>query len=93
MQIAEREGEVAIKVLADKLKVSEMTIYRDVDVLQEQRYLYKKRGAIVYIENDDRATADFYADEKRAIGIKAADKKYLWWVIFCAFSFDFTFFW
>ena len=72
LQIAEREGEVAIKVLADKLKVSEMTIYRDVDVLQEQRYLYKKRGAIVYIENDDRATADFYADEKRAIGIKAA---------------------
>ena len=70
LQIAEREGEVAIKVLADKLKVSEMTIYRDVDVLQEQRYLYKKRGAIVYIENDDRATADFYADEKRG-GVSA----------------------
>lgn len=71
LQIAEREGEVAIKVLADQLKVSEMTIHRDVDLLQEQRYLYKKRGAVVYIENADRAKADFYADEKRRIGIKA----------------------
>ena len=72
LQIIETEGEVTIKELADKLKVSEMTIHRDAEYLQEQRYLYKKRGAVVYIENADRAKSDFYSEEKRAIGMKAA---------------------
>ena len=72
LQIIETEGEVTIKELADKLKVSEMTIHRDAEYLQEQRYLYKKRGAVVYIENADRTKSDFYSDEKRAIGMKAA---------------------
>lgn len=74
-QILERlesEGEITIKELATRFKVSEMTIHRDVDFLQDQRYVYKKRGAVVYIENTDRKASDFYSDEKRAIGIKAA---------------------
>ena len=72
LQMLERRGEITIKDLAESLKVSEMTIHRDVDYLQEQHYLYKKRGAVVYIENADRSSTDFYSDEKRAIGIKAA---------------------
>ena len=72
LQRAECEGEITIKALADVLGVSEMTIHRDVDVLQKQRYVYKKRGAVVYIENADRENTDFYAEEKRLIGIKAA---------------------
>ena len=72
LQIVEFEGEVTIKALADRLNVSEMTIHRDADLLQEQRYLYKKRGAVVFVENVDRLSSDFYSDEKRAIGIKAA---------------------
>ena len=72
LQRAECEGEITIKALADALGVSEMTIHRDVDVLQKQRYVYKKRGAVVYIENADRENTDFYAEEKRLIGIKAA---------------------
>lgn len=72
LQIAEKEGEVAIKELAGRLAVSEMTIHRDADYLQEQRYLYKKRGAIVFVENGDRSGTDFYTDEKRAIGVRAA---------------------
>ena len=72
LQRAECEGEITIKALADVLGVSEMTIHRDVDVLQKQHYVYKKRGAVVYVENSDRAKTDFYVEEKRAIGIKAA---------------------
>ena len=70
LQTVEHEGEVTIKALAEKLNVSEMTIHRDVNYLQEQCYLYKKRGAVVYIENADRENSDFYSDEKRSIGIK-----------------------
>lgn len=72
IQMLARQGEITIKALAEKLDVSEMTVHRDIDFLQEQRYVYKKRGAVVYIENTDRAHTDFYLDEKRAIGIKAA---------------------
>jgi len=72
MQIAEREGEVTIKELSVRLNVSEMTIHRDADILQEQRYLFKKRGAVVYVENSDRSDTDFYREEKRRIGIEAS---------------------
>ena len=72
MHMLKNHGEITIKALAETFNVSEMTIHRDVDFLQEQRYLYKKRGAVVYIENADRAQTDFYSDEKRAIGIKVA---------------------
>ena len=72
LEMLEVEGEITIKELAERLKFSEMTIHRDVDALQKQHYLYKKRGAVVYIENTDRANTDFYVEEKRAIGIKAA---------------------
>ena len=72
VQMLKQRGEITIKALAENFDVSEMTIHRDVDMLEEQRYLYKKRGAVVYIENADRDTTDFYSEEKRLIGIKAA---------------------
>lgn len=72
MQMLASRGEITIKAIAEELKVSEMTVHRDVGFLQDQRYAYKKRGAVVYIENVDRDVSDFYSDEKRAIGIKAA---------------------
>ena len=71
LSLTEVEGEITIKELASRLKVSEMTIHRDLDMLQEERYVYKKRGAAVFIESEDRDTGDFYADEKRAIARKA----------------------
>ena len=72
IQLLALHGEITIKELSRLLGVSEMTVHRDAEVLQEQRYLYKKRGALVYVESEDRATTDAYADEKRAIGLQAA---------------------
>ena len=71
LSLTEVEGEITIKELASRLKVSEMTIHRDLDMLQEERYIYKKRGAAVFIDSEDRDTNNFYAEEKRAIGHKA----------------------
>lgn len=70
--LVKREGEIAIKELAKRLSVSEMTIHRDLDYLQDQRFLYKKRGAAVFVNDNDRSKYSFYADEKRAIGKKLA---------------------
>ena len=71
--LTEQAGEITIKELAKQLGVSEMTVHRDLDLLQAERYVYKKRGAAVFIETDDRDKSDFYAEEKRAIGRKAAE--------------------
>ena len=72
ISITEAEGEVTIKELASRLDVSEMTIHRDLDYLQEQKYIFKKRGAAVFIDSSDRKSTAFYAEEKRRIGLKAA---------------------
>ena len=72
LSLTEMAGEITIKELALKLGVSEMTIHRDLDMLQEERYVYKKRGAAVFVDSNDRDTSNFYAEEKRAIGRKAA---------------------
>ncbi|MBE6609668.1 MAG: DeoR/GlpR transcriptional regulator [Ruminococcaceae bacterium] len=72
ISITEAEGEVTIKELASRLGVSEMTIHRDLDYLQEQKYIFKKRGAAVFIDSSDRKSTAFYAEEKRRIGLKAA---------------------
>lgn len=69
----EEAGEITIKELAQRLNVSEMTVHRDLDFLQKERYLYKKRGAAVFIESADRDKSDFYVEEKRYIGRKAAE--------------------
>ena len=71
--LTESAGERTIKELARQLGVSEMTVHRDLDLLQAEHYIYKKRGAAVFIESADRDKSDFYAEEKRSIGRKAAE--------------------
>ena len=73
ISLTESAGEITIKELAERLGVSEMTVHRDLDLLQAERYIYKKRGAAVFIESADRGKSDFYAEEKRYIGRKAAE--------------------
>ena len=72
IMVVEKYGEVTIKSLAQMLNVSEMTIHRDIDFLQNEKFIYKKRGAAVFLEKKDCAAQTFYSDEKRAIGKKAA---------------------
>ena len=72
ISLTEKYGEISIKTLAEKLNVCEMTIHRDLDFLQSERLIQKKRGAAVYIDGSLIEKTEFYATEKRAIGKKAA---------------------
>ena len=69
----EQHGEITVKSLAEQFSVSAMTIHRDLDFLEEQHCIYKKRGAAVFVEQPDRLRGSFYADEKGRIGQKAAE--------------------
>ncbi len=72
LQILEEKGEITIKELAEILNVSTMTIHRDLDALEEQNFLYKKRGAAVFVNRPDWKNPGFYTAEKKAIGGYAA---------------------
>ena len=68
INLLEQNGEMTIRAMSEALNVSAMTIHRDLDYLEEQHFLYKKRGAAVFINAPDRRKEQFYADEKRIIG-------------------------
>lgn len=72
LSLTQKRGEITIKELAMHMAVSEMTIHRDLDYLQGQKYLYKKRGAAVFVELPDRVRDGFYEKEKRAIACQVA---------------------
>lgn len=73
VEILKQQGEVSIHQLAQVLNVSEMTIHRDAAVLEKQELLYKKRGALNYIEPSAHTkNSQHMRDcEKRAIAKKA----------------------
>ena len=72
LKLTEKHGEITIKDLSRLLSVTEMTIHRDLDYLEDNKLIHKKRGAAVYLENKEAAKISFYAEEKRIIGKKAA---------------------
>lgn len=65
-------GEIEIHDLAKKTKVSDMTIYRDVNYLEQKGLVFRKRGAVVYVEKTDVAKHDRYLQQKEAIALRAA---------------------
>lgn len=67
VEILQKQGEVTIHQLAQMFSVSEMTIHRDAVVLEDQGILYKKRGALSYIEQKDVEFNDHYLLEKKTI--------------------------
>lgn len=73
IDLLEHTGEMTIKELSERFGVAAMTIHRDLDLLEEAHYLYKKRGAAVFINAPDRKSGNFYAAEKGWIGKKAAE--------------------
>lgn len=72
VRLCEKYGEITIKALSDMLNVSEMTIHRDLEYLQREKYLFKKRGAAVFSGDKKSDSVDFFIEEKRSIGKKAA---------------------
>ena len=72
LNLTEKYGEITIKDLARMLSVTEMTIHRDLDFLESERLIHKKRGAAVFLENTKLARSSFYSEEKKAIGKMAA---------------------
>ena len=72
--LGEKHGEITIKDLSRKFGVSDMTIHRDLDFLEKEKYLYKKRGAAVFVETQNYNKTQFYAEEKRDIGKTAASQ-------------------
>ena len=65
---------ILISQLSEKLNVSEMTIHRDLDLLQSEGFLTKKRGGAILNDEDTSALGNYsynfvknlYVKEKQA---------------------------
>ena len=77
MDLLQQQGSVSVAALAERLKVSEVTIRKDLTMLEEQHMLYRVHGSAILVNRyiNDRSVAEkekLYADEKHAIGVYAA---------------------
>jgi DeoR family transcriptional regulator of aga operon len=77
MNIMRRQNAVSVAALASMMKVSEVTIRKDLSILEEQKLLYRVHGSAILVNRyiNDRSMAEkelLCADEKRAIGKFAA---------------------
>ena len=77
MEIMRQQNAVSVSALASLMKVSEVTIRKDLTFLEEQHLLYRVHGSAILVNRytNDRSIAEkeqLYTDEKRAIGIYAA---------------------
>ena len=77
MDLLQQQGSASVATLAERLKVSEVTIRKDLSMLEEKKMLYRAHGSAILINPyiNDRPVNEkekHNAAEKRAIGIRAA---------------------
>lgn len=77
MTIMREQNAISVSALASLMKVSEVTIRKDLTFLEEQHLLYRVHGSAILVNKyiNDRSIAEkehLFAEEKRAIGICAA---------------------
>ena len=77
LEILHRQGSASVMFLAEKLKVSPVTIRKDLTTLEEKKLLYRTHGSAIQINPyiNDRHVQEkekLYTEEKRQIGMEAA---------------------
>ena len=77
MEIMRQQNAVSVATLSSLMKVSEVTIRKDLTLLEEKKMLYRAHGSAILINPyiNDRPVNEkekHNAAEKRAIGIRAA---------------------
>lgn len=77
LELLRQQGSVSVVDLANQLKVSSVTIRKDLTLLEEKNMLYRTHGSAILINpyiNDRHVNEKekSYPEEKRMIGIRAA---------------------
>lgn len=75
--IRENSGKVSMKDAAGKLKISQSALYKDVNILENQRLIRKNYGTLELVESEEKQHNFFLnmqknAGQKKAIAKKAA---------------------
>ena len=78
LEIMHQKGSVSVGALAEQLKVSEVTVRKDLSALEQQNKLYRAHGSAILISPyiSDRHVNEkekLSVAEKRAIGLQAAE--------------------
>lgn len=78
LELLRQQGSVSVIDLANQLKVSSVTIRKDLTLLEEKKMLYRTHGSAILINpyiNDRHVNEKekLYTEEKRLIGMHAAN--------------------
>ena len=78
LEILHKQGSISVLDLANRLEVSSVTVRKDLSYLEEKELLYRAHGSAILINpyiNDRHVNVKekLYMDEKRLIGIRAAE--------------------
>ena len=81
LEILQKQGSVSVLDLANQLEVSSVTIRKDLSLLEEKELLFRNHGRAILINpyiNDRHINEKekLYMEEKRQIGIRAAELIY-----------------
>ena len=77
LEVLRQQGSASVTFLAEQLRVSPVTIRKDLTLLEEKKLLYRTHGSAIQINPyiNDRHVHEkekLYTEEKRLIGIEAA---------------------
>ena len=77
MDLLQQQGSVSVAALAERLKVSEVTIRKDLTLLEEKKMLYRAHGSAILINPyiNDRPVNDYYITKSGETGVKALEEK------------------
>ena len=77
MDLLQQQGSVSVAALAERLKVSEVTIRKDLTLLEEKKMLYRAHGSAILINPyiNDRPVNDYYIHTSGQTGVKTLPER------------------
>jgi DeoR/GlpR family transcriptional regulator of sugar metabolism len=73
--IKEKSGKVSMKDIADKIEISQSALYKDINILENQRLIRKNYGMLELIQSEEKNHNFFLNMQKNARAKKAIAKK------------------
>jgi DeoR/GlpR family transcriptional regulator of sugar metabolism len=73
--IKEKSGKVSMKDIADKIEISQSALYKDINILENQRLVRKNYGMLELIQSEEKNHNFFLNMQKNARAKKAIAKK------------------
>src|SRR5665647_323698 len=73
--IRENNGKIALKEVAGKIEISQSALYKDINILENQRLVRKNYGTLELVQSEEKQHNFYLNMQKNAVQKKAIAKK------------------